>query len=40
MTAESSVSAHHTIHHEPGPNACNTNGAIKPEDRMPSPGPA
>ena len=40
MAAASSVIAHHTIHHDPGPNACSTNGAISPDSRMPLPGPA
>jgi hypothetical protein len=40
MMVESSVSAHHTIHHEPGPKCCSVNGAISPDERMPMPGPA
>ena len=40
MIAVRIVIAHHTIHHEPGPNAWSTKGAISPEDRMPMPGPA
>ena len=40
MTIESSVIAHQTIHHDPGPKACSTKGAIRPDDTMPSPGPA
>lgn len=40
IAAESSVIAHHTIHHEPGPKCCSVNGAISPEERMPTPGPA
>ena len=38
--ADNSVIAHHTIHHDPGPNACKVNGAIRPDSRMPDPGPA
>ena len=40
MATASAVIAHHTIHHEPGPNTFSTKGAIRPEARMPSPGPA
>ena len=39
-TMPSTVIAHHTIHHEPGPKYCSTNGAISPDERMPMPGPA
>jgi hypothetical protein len=39
-TAQSSVMAHHMIHHDPGPKPCSTNGAISPDEIMPSPGPA
>ncbi len=40
MAIDNSVIAHHTIHHEPGPNVCSTNGAIRPDNTMPMPGPA
>ncbi|GAA0006058.1 hypothetical protein BRDID11002_60620 [Bradyrhizobium diazoefficiens] len=38
IAAESSVIAHHTSHHEPGPKCWSVNGAISPEARMPMPG--
>ena len=40
MTIESSVIAHHTIHHDPGPISRSMKGAISPDNRMPEPGPA
>jgi hypothetical protein len=40
MRTDNAVIAHQTIHQDPGPKACSMNGAIRPDDTIPSPGPA